>query len=110
VFGIFDTEDVRRHAISVGRCVAVSNQHLLSYQLLGDKRRTYRIALVGEKTSGGIGMVGSACGGYKTVNVVKYNADLNYAILALQHEPFDLVPVPVTTLFTIGSLGCPLNR
>ena len=52
----------------------------------------YQIALVAEKAKNII----TYREGIRDVKVVKYNKNMDYAIIELAAEPYDLIPIPIS--------------
>lgn len=95
VFCIFDkgTDGV---FFPVGSCFAVSNKYLLSCQhFMNGRKANYYIALNAEKSKNGIVTFPNGC--YE-VTVVKFNSVMDYALLELKKEPFELVSIPISLM------------
>jgi hypothetical protein len=87
VFAIFDKEIDS----PLGTCFAVSEKYLISCQHFMNRQREYRIALVAEKTA----KLVTFPKGIHDVKVVKYNSNMDYAILEISDD-FDLTPIPLS--------------
>ena len=92
VFAIFDT--VANGGDAVGTCFSVSPKYLISCQhFMKGNHLNYRIALTAERSQAG-GITFPA--GIMDVKVYRRNKDMDYAILELKAEPYNLVPIPIS--------------
>lgn len=59
---------------------------------MNGKKTLYDIAVVAEKLSGSV----SFPRGKRRVRVIQYNKDMDYSVLQLREEPYDLIPIPIS--------------
>jgi hypothetical protein len=91
VFVLCDTEE---HEFQpVGTCFAISPSHLLSCQhFMRGRAVNYLIAPVVVKENGNIHFPTPPC----SVKVVRFNKQMDYAILELQSTDLNLTPIPIS--------------
>ena len=88
VFAIFDNDKPE----AVGTCFAISDTLLLSCQhFMNGNVKKYRIALTAQKSDGVVHFTGE-----RNVIVLRYNREMDYALLGLSDEPHNLDPIPLS--------------
>ena len=88
---MFDTEE--RGGAPVGTCFAISNQHLLSCQhFMKGRIMKYRIGSLADKNNG----LTNITEGEREVKVIRWDSQMDFSILTLENEPYDLEPFPIS--------------
>lgn len=98
VFIFGDT--VTEKFLAVGTCFAISSRHLLTVQHNLDPQNKSRLsgyAIAPYVSRDASGRIHIPKGFPRAVRILAYNTQMDYAIAELCKEPFDLVPIPIST-------------